>query len=80
MDVLHALTGVRAALAGGLVGGLRNDAPDTAPAMRQRWRLAELRAEEYAFVLLSRLLTCFAEQVRIGTQLHPVCQASNRGH
>lgn len=40
----------------GLATGLRNDAPDTAMVMRQRWRLAELRCEDYAFILLSRYL------------------------
>lgn len=35
-----------------------NDAPDTALVMRQRWRLAESRLEQFAFVLLSRLLNC----------------------
>ena len=64
VDALHALTTVRAVLADGLASGQRNDAPDPAIAMRQRWRLAELRAEEYAFVLLSRLLSMLAEQVR----------------
>lgn len=39
----------------GLRSGLRNDAPDGALAMRQRWRLAELRCDGYAFTLLSRI-------------------------
>lgn len=43
--------------------GLRNDAPDAALAMRQRWRLAEVRAEDYAFVLLSRLINSLEEKV-----------------
>lgn len=64
VEALHALTTVRATLASGLAPGLRNDAPDNAIAMRQRWRLAELRAEEYAFVLLSRFLSTFAQQAR----------------
>ena len=64
VDALHALTGVRAYLASGLAPGLRNDAPDSSIAMRQRWRLAELRAEEYAFVLLSRFMSRFAKQAR----------------
>lgn len=46
---------VRALIAEGLSSGLRNDAPDDALAARQRWRLAELRCEDYAFVLASRL-------------------------
>jgi hypothetical protein len=44
--------------------GLRNDAPDAALAMRQRWRLAEVKAEDYAFVLLSRLDNALEQQVR----------------
>ena len=36
--------------------GLRNDAGEAALAMRQRWRLADIRAEEVAFVLLSSYL------------------------
>jgi len=56
MDCMHALTTVRAALAGGLSAGLRNDAPDKALAMRQKWRLAEIRAEDYIFMLLSRFI------------------------
>eukprot|EP00878_Enallax_costatus_P003846 GHUV01004062.1.p1 GENE.GHUV01004062.1~~GHUV01004062.1.p1 ORF type:complete len:1053 (+),score=249.89 GHUV01004062.1:1558-4716(+) len=60
--VLHALTSVRAMLVGGLDAGLRNDAPEPALAMRQKWRLAEVKAEEYAFVLLSRLINAVEEQ------------------
>jgi hypothetical protein len=45
--------------------GLRNDAPDAALAMRQRWRLAEVKCEDYAFVLLSRCINKLEEQVRI---------------
>ena len=45
------------------VAGLRNDAPDTAIAMRQRWRLCEIRAEEYGFVLLSRFINNLSAQV-----------------
>jgi len=56
MDALHAATSVRALLAHGLSSGLRNDASDRAMAMRQRWRLAEIRAEDYVFVLLSRFI------------------------
>jgi hypothetical protein len=54
---------VRAALCTGLSSGPRNDAPDAALAMRQRWRLAELRAEEYAFVLLSQFTNAIEAQV-----------------
>ena len=65
MDCLHSLTTVRALLAGGLGWGLRNDAPDTALAMRQRWRLAEIRAEDYVFVLISRFINNLEERVRL---------------
>ncbi|MED6113696.1 Phosphoglucan, water dikinase, chloroplastic [Stylosanthes scabra] len=40
----------------GLESGLRNDAPDSAIAMRQKWRLCEIGLEDYSFVLLSRYL------------------------
>lgn len=56
MDALHSTTGLRALMAAGLASGLRNDAPDGALVMRQRWRLTEIRAEDYAFVLLSRFI------------------------
>lgn len=38
--------------------------------MRQKWRLAEVKAEEYAFVLLSRLINAVEEQVSF--HLHTV--------
>ena len=43
--------------------GLRNDAPDASMAMRQRWRLAEIRAEDYAFVLFSSFLNQLNDKV-----------------
>nr|CAD1820378.1 unnamed protein product [Ananas comosus var. bracteatus] len=39
-----------------LESGLRNDAPDAAIAMRQKWRLCEIGLEDYSFVLLSRFV------------------------
>ena len=36
VEVLHAVTSVRAVLVNGLSSGLRNDAPDRAIAMRQK--------------------------------------------
>ena len=63
VGVMHALTGVRALLVSGLASGLRNDAPDSALAMRQRWRLGEVRCEDYFFVLLSRFSNAMEEQV-----------------
>ena len=56
VGVAHALLTVRAVLLGGLASGMRNDAPDGAAATRQRWRLAEARAEDYLFVLLSQVV------------------------
>lgn len=44
--------------------GLRNDAPDEAIAMRQKFRLCEIRLEEYCFVVLSRFLNILEQQVQ----------------
>lgn len=63
MDALHGATSIRAMLASGLSSGLRNDAPDRALSMRQRWRLAEIRAEDYVFMLLSRFINTIEKQV-----------------
>lgn len=46
-----------------LAAGLRNDATDASIAMRQKFRLTEIRAEDYAYVLVSRILNIFEEQV-----------------
>lgn len=64
MDCMHTLTTVRAMLSSGLSAGLRNDAPDKALAMRQRWRLAEIRCEDYIFMLMSRFINSLEEKVR----------------
>ncbi|PKA66121.1 Phosphoglucan, water dikinase, chloroplastic [Apostasia shenzhenica] len=56
MPVLESLTNLRSMIVKGLDSGLRNDAPDAAIAMRQKWRLCEIGLEEYSFVLLSRFL------------------------
>lgn len=56
MKTLESLTALRLAIAKGLESGLRNDAPDTAIAMRQKWRLCEIGLEDYSFVLLSRFI------------------------
>ncbi|KAG9447465.1 hypothetical protein H6P81_013593 [Aristolochia fimbriata] len=56
VETLQSLTGFREVIVNGLQSGLRNDAPDTAIAMRQKWRLCEIGLEDYAFVLLSRIL------------------------
>ncbi len=63
IQVFHNVTTVRAMLAQGLSSGLRNDAPDSALTMRQRWRLAEGKCAEYSFTLLSRFLNKLDEQV-----------------
>ncbi|KAL5711600.1 phosphoglucan, water dikinase [Ranunculus cassubicifolius] len=56
MKALQSLMSLRGVLVKGLESGLRNDAPDTAIAMRQKWRLCEIGLEDYSFVLLSRFL------------------------
>ncbi|XP_010244064.1 PREDICTED: phosphoglucan, water dikinase, chloroplastic isoform X2 [Nelumbo nucifera] len=56
MTTLKSLMGLRAVIVKGLESGLRNDAPDAAIAMRQKWRLCEIGLEDYSFVLLSRFL------------------------
>ncbi|XP_058093541.1 phosphoglucan, water dikinase, chloroplastic [Magnolia sinica] len=56
MDTMSSLTRLRAVIVKGLESGLRNDAPDAAIAMRQKWRLCEIGLEDYSFVLLSRFL------------------------
>ncbi|CAA6667953.1 unnamed protein product [Spirodela intermedia] len=56
METLLALTDLREVIVKRLSSGLRNDAPDTAIAMRQKWRLCEIGLEDYSFFLLSSLL------------------------
>ncbi|KAL2503505.1 Phosphoglucan [Abeliophyllum distichum] len=56
MKTILSLNGLRKEIVKGLESGLRNDAPDAAIAMRQKWRLCEIGLEDYAFILLSRLL------------------------
>lgn len=63
MGVAHAATTLRAVLLTALRSGLRNDAPDVALAMRQRFRLAEVRCEEYVFVTMSRFINTLEAQV-----------------
>ncbi|KXZ48402.1 hypothetical protein GPECTOR_28g809 [Gonium pectorale] len=62
MALLTATTQARSFYVAGLVAGLRNDVTDEVLSMRQRWRLAELRLEEYAFVVLSRIIASLEEQ------------------
>ena len=49
----------------GLSAGLRNDTSDEMLEMRQKWRLADVRLEEYCFVVLSRVINSLEEQVSI---------------
>ncbi|XP_021646035.2 phosphoglucan, water dikinase, chloroplastic isoform X2 [Hevea brasiliensis] len=56
ITTLRSLNALRNIIVEGLESGLRNDAPDAAIAMRQKWRLCEIGLEDYSFVLLSRLL------------------------
>ncbi|XP_022979657.1 phosphoglucan, water dikinase, chloroplastic-like isoform X2 [Cucurbita maxima] len=53
---IQSLNALREILIRGLESGLRNDASDTAIAMRQKWRLCEIGLEDYLFVLLSRFI------------------------
>lgn len=53
---MQSLSALREVIVKGLESGLRNDASDTAIAMRQKWRLCEIGLEDYSFVLLSRFL------------------------
>ncbi|PNH06514.1 Phosphoglucan, water dikinase, chloroplastic [Tetrabaena socialis] len=55
-NLLTAATQARSFYAAGLVAGLRNDVTDEVLSMRQRWRLADIRLEEYCFVVLSRMI------------------------
>uniref|UniRef100_A0A1J3K4Y7 Phosphoglucan, water dikinase, chloroplastic n=1 Tax=Noccaea caerulescens TaxID=107243 RepID=A0A1J3K4Y7_NOCCA len=56
IKTMHSLASLREIIIKELNSGLRNDAPDTAIAMRQKWRLCEIGLEDYFFVLLSRFL------------------------
>ncbi|XP_074574253.1 phosphoglucan, water dikinase, chloroplastic [Curcuma longa] len=61
LETLQSLTNIRSLLLKGLESGLRNDAPDAAIAMRQKWRLCEIGLEEYSFVILSRFVNILEE-------------------
>uniref|UniRef100_A0A2P2L2M0 Phosphoglucan water dikinaseic n=1 Tax=Rhizophora mucronata TaxID=61149 RepID=A0A2P2L2M0_RHIMU len=56
MKTMRSLNALRFIIIKGLESGLRNDASDSAIAMRQKWRLCEIGLEDYSFVLLSRFL------------------------
>ncbi|KAE8708781.1 Phosphoglucan [Hibiscus syriacus] len=55
IKTVWSLSSLRGLIVKGLESGLRNDAPDAAIAMRQKWRLCEIGLEDYSFVLLSSL-------------------------
>lgn len=62
--------------------GMRNDASDDSIAMRQRWRVAEIRCEDYAFVLISRFINLLEARVRCLLSCMPAhwgSQVSNGG-
>ncbi|CAL9135216.1 unnamed protein product [Musa textilis] len=61
METLTSLSGIRSLIVKGLESGIRNDAPDAAIAMRQKWRLCEIGLEDYSFVLLSRFVNALEE-------------------
>ncbi|XP_023526016.1 phosphoglucan, water dikinase, chloroplastic-like isoform X2 [Cucurbita pepo subsp. pepo] len=65
---IQSLNALREILIRGLESGLRNDASDTAIAMRQKWRLCEIGLEDYLFVLLSRFINVM-EATRGGDML-----------
>ncbi|KAF3500958.1 hypothetical protein F2Q69_00039833, partial [Brassica cretica] len=56
VKTMQSLASLRETIIKELNSGLRNDAPDAAIAMRQKWRLCEIGLEDYFFVLLSRFL------------------------
>eukprot|EP00798_Chlamydomonas_sp_ICE-L_P026114 gene26114-11833_t len=53
---LHIMSQARTLYVRGLSAGLRNDVTDDVLAQRQRWRLADIRLEEFNFVVLSRVI------------------------
>uniref|UniRef100_A0A2N9HSU4 CBM20 domain-containing protein n=1 Tax=Fagus sylvatica TaxID=28930 RepID=A0A2N9HSU4_FAGSY len=56
VKTMQSLNALREKIVKNLESGLRNDAPDAAIAMRQKWRLCEIGLEDYSFVILSRFL------------------------
>ncbi|XP_010546804.1 PREDICTED: phosphoglucan, water dikinase, chloroplastic isoform X2 [Tarenaya hassleriana] len=78
IKMMHALNSLRDAIVKGLESGLRNDAPDAAIAMRQKWRLCEIGLEDYFFVLLSRFLNAL-EIVGGSCQLAEDVESKNVG-
>ncbi|KAJ4723049.1 phosphoglucan, water dikinase, chloroplastic-like [Melia azedarach] len=62
IKTMRSLTALREMIVKGLESGLRNDAPDAAIAMRQKWRLSEIGLEDYSFVLFSRYLNALENE------------------
>eukprot|EP00958_Prasinococcus_capsulatus_P006450 scaffold605_cov400-Prasinococcus_capsulatus_cf.AAC.12 len=62
LEGLGALAALRSEVCAALAAGLRNDAPDDAMAMRQRFRKLELLLEEYLVSTLATLLLRPAEE------------------
>ena len=55
-------TGLREVLCRALESGLRNDAPERALEMRQKYRLCEISMENFAFTVASRALNAFGAE------------------
>ena len=62
MALLFSATQARTFFVAGLSAGLRNDVTEDQMEMRQRWRLVEVRLEEYCFVVLSRIIAALEAQ------------------
>lgn len=73
MALLFSATQARTFYVAGLSAGLRNDVTEEALEMRQRWRLVELRLEEYCFVVLSRIIAALEVQ----NKSSPLSKAGN---
>ncbi|CAH2044473.1 unnamed protein product [Thlaspi arvense] len=76
IKTMHSLASLRETIIKELNSGLRNDAPDAAIAMRQKWRLCEIGLEDYFFVLLSRFLNAL-ETMGGAVQLAKYVESSN---
>ncbi|RVW20673.1 Phosphoglucan, water dikinase, chloroplastic [Vitis vinifera] len=76
LKTAQSLNALREVIVKGLESGLRNDAPDAAIAMRQKWRLCEIGLEDYSFVLLSRFLNAL-EAVGGAQQLKENAESKN---
>ena len=59
LSLMDETTGLRQVLCRALASGLRNDAPERAMEMRQKYRLCEIALENFAFTVASRALNAF---------------------